>query len=299
MAAILADFPDGLDAAELARQAAERFPELLTTPGRRHSPIGQTPMAALTRSVHSEAKRSKRFIQEDSVSPVRITLISEERPWTDDELMASVRAYMQMREKALAGQPFVKAEVYRVLGHTWNRSPSAFERRMQNISAVLHMSGKAWIKGLVPASNVGAVVAQRLEGMIAEVEQREPEQLDYRGAARRPPKNLPGGSKHPSSTSVVVKRYARDPDVRAWVLKEANGVCDCCGLPAPFHDIHGPFLEVHHVRRLADRGSDTITNAVALCPNCHRRLHHGLDSPALVDGLYASVPRLRRESVDQ
>ncbi|WP_444959398.1 HNH endonuclease [Microbulbifer sp. ZKSA002] len=36
-----------------------------------------------------------------------------------------------------------------------------------------------------------------------------------------------------------------------------------------------PFLEVHHLRRLADNGSVTITNAVALCPNCHREFHYG------------------------
>ncbi len=37
----------------------------------------------------------------------------------------------------------------------------------------------------------------------------------------------------------------------------------------------GSPLEVHHVIRLADGGSDTINNSVALCPNCHRELHFG------------------------
>ena len=34
-----------------------------------------------------------------------------------------------------------------------------------------------------------------------------------------------------------------------------------------------PFLEVHHVDYMANGGSDTIDNVVALCPNCHRKMH--------------------------
>ena len=42
----------------------------------------------------------------------------------------------------------------------------------------------------------------------------------------------------------------------------------------PFLKINGArYLEVHHLKRLADGGSDTIENAVAVCPNCHRELH--------------------------
>ena len=40
---------------------------------------------------------------------------------------------------------------------------------------------------------------------------------------------------------------------------------------APFIKENGaPFLEIHHLKRLADGGSDTISNTVAICPNCHR-----------------------------
>ncbi|MBE7567833.1 hypothetical protein [Acidithiobacillus sp. HP-11] len=31
---------------------------------------------------------------------------------------------------------------------------------------------------------------------------------------------------------------------------------------------------MHRVRQLADNGSDTVTNAVALCPNCDREVHY-------------------------
>lgn len=47
-----------------------------------------------------------------------------------------------------------------------------------------------------------------------------------------------------------------------------------CGSEALFIDKKGlPYLEEHHVVRLADGGADAIDNAVALCPNCHRRVH--------------------------
>jgi len=32
-------------------------------------------------------------------------------------------------------------------------------------------------------------------------------------------------------------------------------------------------LECHHVKWLSKEGEDTIENAVALCPNCHRKMH--------------------------
>ncbi|WP_244143595.1 HNH endonuclease [Burkholderia multivorans] len=46
------------------------------------------------------------------------------------------------------------------------------------------------------------------------------------------------------------------------------------------------FFEVHHLRRLADDGSDTPTNAVAVCPNCHRRLHFSENARAYRETLY-------------
>ena len=47
-----------------------------------------------------------------------------------------------------------------------------------------------------------------------------------------------------------------------------------CSKEAPFYDKDSkPYLEEHHVNRLADGGSDTMDNVVALCPNCHRKIH--------------------------
>lgn len=93
----------------------------------------------------------------------------------------------------------------------------------------------------------------------------------------------PAGQRAPDSTTATVVQYRRDAAVRAWILNHARGVCECCKQDAPFKGSDGlPYLEVHHVRQLAACGSDTVSNTVAICPNCHRELHFGEKSQVLV-----------------
>jgi 5-methylcytosine-specific restriction protein A len=75
-------------------------------------------------------------------------------------------------------------------------------------------------------------------------------------------------------TNVLSKRYERNANVAEYALRRANGLCQLCGNSAPFMKKDGsPFLEVHHILWLSKGGSDTIDNTVALCPNCHRKMH--------------------------
>jgi len=69
----------------------------------------------------------------------------------------------------------------------------------------------------------------------------------------------------------------RNPDVIAEVLERANGICEYCGNPAPFNRASDgtPYLEIHHKKPLSQGGDDSVENAVALCPNCHREDHFG------------------------
>ncbi|WP_080491885.1 HNH endonuclease [Burkholderia ubonensis] len=47
---------------------------------------------------------------------------------------------------------------------------------------------------------------------------------------------------------------------------------------APFQRSDGrQYLEARHRRRLADGGDDSIESAMALCPNCHRERHYGIN----------------------
>lgn len=84
---------------------------------------------------------------------------------------------------------------------------------------------------------------------------------------------------NPIPAKIIVQQtvYVRDPLVTAERLYLANGICDHCGKPAPFNrDSDGtPYLEVHHIKMLAEGGEDTLENTVALCPNCHRKAHYG------------------------
>lgn len=34
-----------------------------------------------------------------------------------------------------------------------------------------------------------------------------------------------------------------------------------------------PYLESHHIIWLAAGGADSVDNTIALCPNCHRKMH--------------------------
>jgi 5-methylcytosine-specific restriction protein A len=86
--------------------------------------------------------------------------------------------------------------------------------------------------------------------------------------------------KKPKTIRTVSTAFARNPDVIAEVLFQAKGHCAGCKKPAPFVSkaTGDGYLEVHHITQLAKGGDDTVENAWALCPNCHREKHFGADS---------------------
>lgn len=227
--------------------------------------------------------------------------------WTDDELAASVRAYVAMLRSELAGEPINKAEVNRQLRETalGGRTKSAVELRMQNISSVLFDLRLPHIIGYRPARNVGSSVKLRIQQMLEAngletltMYQRTADERELAHkvtALMRQPGNgaVPAGSASPAQVVTPSLRYVRDPAVKAWVLKVADGICEGCDMPAPFMGIDGfPYLEVHHVMPLASHGSDKISNTAALCPNCHRRCHHSLDRDEFRLALYEKIKRL-------
>jgi 5-methylcytosine-specific restriction protein A len=89
-------------------------------------------------------------------------------------------------------------------------------------------------------------------------------------------KRLAAASKIPEKIQIISTGYRRNADVIVTVLFRANGFCEKCGAKAPFQrrSNGSPYLEVHHLLPLALGGEDTVKNAKALCPNCHRELHH-------------------------
>lgn len=79
---------------------------------------------------------------------------------------------------------------------------------------------------------------------------------------------------HPKTKLTEVEVVQRSSLVSNIVKIRAEGVCQLCNKPAPFYNKNGEaYLECHHVKWLAKGGIDEISNAVALCPNCHRKMH--------------------------
>lgn len=89
---------------------------------------------------------------------------------------------------------------------------------------------------------------------------------------------LEKASHKPAARKVETTIYDRNPDVVAEVLYRAQGRCESCGDQAPFfrRSDGSPYLEVHHTIQIAEGGDDTVANAEALCPNCHRQAHYGI-----------------------
>ena len=221
--------------------------------------------------------------------------------WSKEELSASVVAYIEMRDLELQGKKYTKKRVYERLSEQFGRSPKAFEYRMQNISYVYSVLGRQWISGLKPAKNVGAKVLPIIEELIGRHEENLPiPQIEFEEQVSklRREKNLPTpqGNAVPNKQIRETTSFSRDPKVVAWVLKNSNGVCESCDELAPFTKPDGDFyLEVHHLQRLADNGTDTTSNAVAVCPNCHRRLHYANNRDEVLANLYQRIDRLVEE----
>ena len=90
-------------------------------------------------------------------------------------------------------------------------------------------------------------------------------------------RRLASASPFPRRMLVVTPVFDRNPDVVTEVLRRAGGTCEACKTLAPFKrkSDGSPYLEVHHIKTLTDGGEDTVKNAQALCPNCHRKAHYG------------------------
>lgn len=234
-------------------------------------------------------------------------LITESAKWTDRELEAAVDAYFVMLEKELRGEPYNKAEVNRQLRSSVlsQRSKGAIEYRMQNISDVLQKLCHPFIQGYMPRQNVGTNLSERIKKLIFRknlVSERDyattADETELENRVRsllsKGVVGKPRGRHQPKRQQSSQTAFERDPLVKAWVLQDANGICELCGKAGPFIDKSGRyFLEVHHVVFLADGGSDVLENTVALCPNCHRKCHFSPDADAARHELRDKIERIK------
>lgn len=230
----------------------------------------------------------------------------EDIDWTTKELTAAIKAYLEMRTLELRKQPYNKAATNRRLrdGALSKRSQGSIEYRMQNISAVLAEYGGRGISGYKPAANVGKNTKKRILSLLeklnafgepAETPTDNATDLENRtrrilsaGIAQRPI-----GKTKPEKKETTVTSHVRDPAVKAYVLQRANGRCELCGSDAPFLTMDEmPYLEVHHITPLSQRGADVPENAAALCPTCHRRCHYAKDRTKAAGALKKRIDTL-------
>ena len=75
----------------------------------------------------------------------------------------------------------------------------------------------------------------------------------------------------------MVSDFVRDPYIVAAALARAEERCEMpnCNSQLFNREDDRPYLEVHHITPLGEGGDDTLLNAAALCPSCHRELHFG------------------------
>lgn len=107
-------------------------------------------------------------------------------------------------------------------------------------------------------------------------------------------------------TGVSNVGFQRSPNVAAAALKLANFKCEISAAHETFiSNAKGkPYVEAHHLIPFGRQGGfdysiDVTANIVALCPNCHRRLHHGkkIDKTKEISDLFAQRKDRLREKM--
>lgn len=107
-------------------------------------------------------------------------------------------------------------------------------------------------------------------------------------------KNLRELALRPTSKTLIIKQKItniknRSKAINLYAKTRANGFCEGCESAAPFKSKEGPYLEVHHMLRLADGGPDHPENVIALCPTCHRRVHYAIDAKQYNDEMITKI----------
>lgn len=295
---------------ELARQESESpvVTALIDWTTSRSVALSPDQAAEFEGAVAAEDERFRQLaaIYGQNNSEAKPTDTDSRKEWSDVELLACLVAYLEMLGKEQSGVDYQKTDFRRALivGPLVDRTEPAVEFRMRNISAFFADRAMPTIEGYVPAKNIGRGVFDRLERLYDQLGAVDPTAFsptDDEDSLAEKIANLAGlngifapvGNKKPARSQVTQSQFVRDPAVISAVLYHANGRCENCGAAAPFKKNDGsPYLEVHHVRFLADGGPDTIDNAAGLCPNCHRACHYADDRDKMRAALIGQLDRL-------
>jgi 5-methylcytosine-specific restriction endonuclease McrA len=141
-------------------------------------------------------------------------------------------------------------------------------------------------QGLIRWANVGdtVVIGNRGRDVLVAKANAAPiaaadigRQLARRGDKRKLMARAKKAKGKPARKQRTINDFVRNPYVVAGALLRAEGKCETPGCVRELfkRDDGMPFLEVHHIITLAEGGDDSLENAAALCPACHRELHFG------------------------
>ncbi len=136
---------------------------------------------------------------------------------------------------------------------------------------------KTMLRGILVADLDSNLVVEQVENFVRAVrifKQGEAEQetdgLSDDELRKRADK---AAGKKPGAKATSGIAFDRDIYIAAYAKRRAKGKCELCKEPAPFESAGKPYLECHHIQWLAHGGYDSRENTVALCPNCHRKMH--------------------------
>lgn len=160
-----------------------------------------------------------------------------------------------------------KAKVYTYVGEVF-LAASPYQESQEDGEGNVR---KVWVFPVKPKSGEVPAVAIEVVRELDEQKAKEARALTDDEVAERARRT---GRVKVGVRVATVQQHQRSPYVAEHAKRRANGICQLCGNNAPFKDKAGrPYLETHHIVWLARGGEDTIENTVALCPNCHRKMH--------------------------
>jgi 5-methylcytosine-specific restriction protein A len=179
---------------------------------------------------------------------------------------------------SLADMEIYLANIQRDYDRSFMRNAlTSLQRHIEYIERVKGQERGSWksMRAIALRYEAFAEQPQTLEELNDDFEERLRRSLNDSPEERA--RRLKEAPKKPLRRTTTTTTYLRNADVVAEVLVRAQGECEGCKKEAPFAKKKDgtPYLEVHHVITLADGGEDTVENAIALCPNCHRRRHFG------------------------
>lgn len=219
---------------------------------------------------------AQQVLQGSLSQPEASQILTERYDLGDRVAFGYIGNYISMKRGAPKVRSTIAADGWRFfLDHIEKEGAIALQRALSVLwEHIEYLSGPELRLRKVHADYIGKV-AQHIEGdPAATLAERVAASLADGEEARK--RRLDVAAVHPETVLVVTRAFKRNADVIAEVLAQAAGICQGCRRDAPFRRPDGtPYLEVHHVTPLAHGGTDTVANAIALCPNCHRERHYG------------------------